>query len=377
MHIIRKLLILVILIITIYITYSLFQKNAEIKNQIAQEIKKTEFEGFDHKMIVAEGYDHKMIVAEGYSDISAATEMSSLNDAAAALGRGLNIQPISKKYYKFPLKEFMVKSSYNSAIVGNSASENAIKFVIKRGCRLLDFEIYTRTNDDGVKKEYISFSEDSEHKTIKTDLDLTIDKAFETVIGNAFTSAPAPKDPLFIHLRIKNHSTDAYERIAKSIKTNFGSKLYEKEVNADTEIGNLIDKVVMILDVESAPNYENYGNCDKNIPNCVPIRNVINLRSGMIGLPKYSYIDYNTIVSVPTSYDDTGRTDIAMFFMMTPPQIGNMNAPSIADLAKNPCQMVLIKYYNQTPILKEYEEVFNMCESSFCPMSVFIKKMRN
>ena len=220
MHIIRKLLILVILIITIYITYSLFQKNAEIKKQIAQEIKKTELEGFDHKMIVAEGYDHKMIVAEGYSELSAATDMSKLNDDAAAMGRGLNIKPISNQYYKFPLKEFMVKSSYNSAIVGQSASENAIKFVIKRGCRLLDFEIYTRTNDDGITKEYISFSEDVKNESLKTDLDLTMDKAFETVIGNAFTSAPAPKDPLFIHLRIQTNSRDAYRRISKSISTN-------------------------------------------------------------------------------------------------------------------------------------------------------------
>lgn len=375
MHIIRKLLILVILIITIYITYSLFQKNAEIKKQIAQEIKKTELEGFDHKMIVTEGYDNKMIVAEGYSELSAATDMSKLNDDAAAMGRGLNIKPISKQYYKFPLKEFMVKSSYNSAIVGQSASENAIKFVIKRGCRLLDFEIYTRTNDDGITKEYISFSEDVKNESLKTDLDLTMDKAFETVIGNAFTSAPAPKDPLFIHLRIQTNSRDAYRRISKSISTNFGSKLYRKEVNSETPIGELMDKVVMILDVETAPDYDKYGNCG-NIPNCVPIINVINLRSGMKGLPKYSYVNYNSIVSMPTSYSDDGLTDITMFFMMTPPQIGNVNPPSIADLAKNPCQMVLIKYYNQTPILKEYEEIFNMCESSFCPMSVFIKEMR-
>ena len=228
MNIIKKVMILVIFLMTIYVVYGLFQKNADIKKQIDKEIQKR--------------------LEEGFSDLTAAADMSKLNDDAAALGLGLDIKSVSEDVYNFPIKEFVIKSSYNSAIVGRSVNKEAIKFVITRGCRVLDFEIYTRRDDKDFEREYISFSEDPEYKSINTDLDLSMEDAFTTVIGNAFTSAPAPKDPLFIHLRIKNHTHNAYQRISKSIETNFGSKMYDKKVNGSTRIGDLMDKVVIILE---------------------------------------------------------------------------------------------------------------------------------
>jgi hypothetical protein len=62
--------------------------------------------------------------------------------------------------------------------------------------------------------------------------------------------------------------------------------------------------------------------------------------------------------------------------MVTPPQVGNVEAPTVAELAKHPCQMVLMKFYNQTPALKSYEKIFNNCESSFCLISTLILNSR-
>jgi hypothetical protein len=362
MNIIMKLLILVIIFISGYIIYGLFQKNADIKNQMEQEIQKNE--------------NHSL---EEFSDLTAAADMSKLNDAASALGMGLDIKSVPEGHYNFPIKEFIIKSSYNSAIVGGSANKEAIKFVLKRGCRVLDFEIYTRRDDKDFEREYISYSEDPQYKSIKTDLDLSMDDAFMTVIGNAFTSAPAPKDPLFIHLRIKNHSRDAYKRIVKSLETNFGSKMYDKKVNGSTKIGDLMDKIVIILDTTSAPDYDNYGSClQSDGINCVPFNVYIQLRSGMVDFPKYSYIDYGSscMISSPISIADDRRTDMKSFYMVTPPQVGNVEAPTVAELAKHPCQMVLMKFYNQTPALKSYEKIFNNCESSFCLISTLILNSR-
>ncbi len=357
-----KLLILVIIFMTGYVVYNLFQKNAEIKKQMEHEIQKNE--------------NHSL---EEFSDLTAAKDMSKLNDEASALGLGLDIKPVPEKYYNFLIKEFIMKSSYNSAIVGGSANKEAIKFVLKRGCRVLDFEIYTRRDDKDFEREYISYSEDPQYKSINTELDLSMEDAFMTVIGNAFTSAPAPKDPLFIHLRIKNHSRDAYKRIVKSLETNFGSKMYNKKVNGSTKIGDLMDKIVVILDTTSAPDYDNYGSCLKSDgTDCVPFSVYIQLRSGMVDFPKYSYIDYGSscMISSPISIADDGRTDMKSFYMVTPPQVGNVEAPTVAELAKQPCQMVLMKFYNQTPALKSYEKLFNKCESSFCLISTLIKNSR-
>jgi hypothetical protein len=365
MNIIMKLLILVIIFITGYVVYGLFQKNADIKKQMEQEIEQNE--------------NHSL---EEFSNLTAAKDVSKLNDEASALGVGLNIQSVPEGHYNFPIKEFVIKSSYNSAIVGGSASKEAIKFVLKRGCRVLDFEIYTRRDDKDFEREYISYSEDPQYKSINTDLDLSMEDAFTTVIGNAFaseSSVPAPKDPLFVHLRIKNHSRDAYKRIVKSLETNFGSKLYDKKVNGSTRIGDLMDKIVVILDTTSAPDYDNYGSCLKSDgTDCVPFSVYIQLRSGMVDFPKYSYIDYGSscMISSPISISDDGRTDMKSFYMVTPPQVGNVEAPTVAELAKQPCQMVLMKFYNQTPALKSYEKIFNNCESSFCLISSLIKNSR-
>jgi hypothetical protein len=357
MNMIKKVMILVIFLMTIYVVYGLFQKNADIKKQMDKEIQKQ--------------------LEEGFSDLTAAADMSKLNDDAAAMGLGLNIKSVSEDVYNFPIKEFIIKSSYNTAIVGKSVNKEAIKFVLNRGCRVLDFEIYTRRDDKQFEREYISFSEDPEYKSINTDLDLSMEDAFTTVIGNAFTSAPAPKDPLFIHLRIKNHTRNAYQRISKSIETNFGSKMYDKKVNGSTRIGDLMDKVVIILDITSAPDYERHGTCQSSDgPDCVPFSVYIQLRSGMVDFPKYSYIDYNTLISSPISIADDGRTDMKSFYMVTPPQVGNVEAPTVMELAKQPCQMVLMKFYNQTSALKSYENLFNVAESSFCLISTLLKNSR-
>jgi hypothetical protein len=138
-----------------------------------------------------------------------------------------------------------------------------------------------------------------------------------------------------------------------------------------------MDKIVIILDTTSAPDYDKYGKCQSGDgADCVPFSVYVQLRSGMIEFPKYSYIDYGSscMISSPISISDDGRTDMKSFYMVVPPQVGNVEAPTIAELAKKPCQMVLMKFYNQTSALKDYENIFNKCESSFCPISSLILK---
>ena len=55
-----------------------------------------------------------------------------------------NITSLQPKYGKLPIKDYCIKSSFNSATTGKHVHENMIKYVLMSGCRFLDFEIFLR-----------------------------------------------------------------------------------------------------------------------------------------------------------------------------------------------------------------------------------------
>jgi len=139
MHILKKFLILVIVLITIFIIYNLLKTRKAIKIQAELEKNKRSIEGFGEE------------------------EISNLK----AFDTPISISAIQEKYLDLPLREFIVKSSYNSAISGDYANKEAIRVLLERGVRLLDFEIYTTSNNI----EYISYSKEADltMDTLNTD----------------------------------------------------------------------------------------------------------------------------------------------------------------------------------------------------------------
>ena len=365
MHIVKKLLILLIVIVSFVIIHRLLKQNSEVKEQIEKQIMGLKMEGFE--------------TATKVGDQSIKAEAEILDTSASALGRELTLKPVSEKYSSFPLREFMIKSSYNSAIINKTASTDAIDFVLKRGCRLIDFEIYTRNLTNAKETEFVSYSDDPEHMSIKTGLTLTLEKALLFVAANAFSGlSPLPNDPIFIQLRVKNNSKESFNRTSKAITTIFGERLYKKPVSGSTPIKEIMGKVVIILDAISSRNYENQANCpaDGTELNCISYTDYVSLVSGTVDLPKYSYAEYYELSSAPVMVDTSDRTDVSRFIMVTPPKIsGNNNLmPDANSLKQLPVQMMLVPFYEQTEKLKKYEEIFNNCKSAFCPLGPFIRE---
>lgn len=336
MHIFKKLLILLIIIASFVIIHRLLKENAEVKEQIDKQI----VEGFNNQ------------------------------------ARELTLKPISEKYLDFPLREFMIKSSYNSAIIDKTASTDAIDFVLKRGCRLIDFEIHTRKINSAKETEFVTYSNDPEYRSIETGLTLTLEKALLFVAANAFSGlSPLPNDPLFIQLRFKNNSKESFNRTSKAITTTFGDRLYKKTVTGSTPIKEIMGKVIIVLDAISSRNYENQANCLANELNCIPYTEYVGLVSGTVDLPKYSYTEYYDLTSAPVMVAKTNRTDVSRFIMVTPPDIdaNTEMMPDVVNLKRLPVQMLLVPFYKQTDKLKKYEEIFNKCGSAFCPLGPFIQ----
>ena len=125
-----------------------------------------------------------------------------------------------------PLREYCIKSSYNSALSGNYVSTDMIKYVLGRGCRFLDFEIFYINNNPCV-----AYSADPTFVTITSKNFITLNEALKTVIINGF-SGPSPNanDPLFIHFRIKCQNPEIFNKIGMCVNNYLSSRLYDEKV---------------------------------------------------------------------------------------------------------------------------------------------------
>uniref|UniRef100_A0A6C0B6E3 Phosphatidylinositol-specific phospholipase C X domain-containing protein n=1 Tax=viral metagenome TaxID=1070528 RepID=A0A6C0B6E3_9ZZZZ len=280
---------------------------------------------------------------------------------------------IPEKYVDLPIREFIVKSSYNSAISGLYASTDALKLTLERGCRFIDFEIFSR-ND----VEYVSYSGDPEYKTMGTENvsknRLKLTDALNTAAGSAFSSpTPSTNDPLFILLRIKDNTSPIYKRIAKHINTAFSERLFKGTFNSGTPIGELQGRVVILLDTLSAPKWNEYDKCDSKPNQCLD--KVVHLEAGTTNFPLYAYADLLTLPKVIVNRNTKNlKTNINSFMIVEPPQFDAIKPPKPADALNDwHPQFLVYKFYNPgTNELTEYEALFNKYECAFVPMSVYI-----
>jgi len=155
-----------------------------------------------------------------------------------------------------------IKTSYNSCASGNFmngwVNVCALNRVIKYGCRVLDFEIYS-VGDAAV----VSTSNSIKNTEKGTYNSIPISLVFEAIRNNAISrglsseTCPNPNDPLFLHFRMKTSHPTIYEELAKSIVSTFGTKLLSPDYNLQNykenpcntlKLKDLMGKVIIIVD---------------------------------------------------------------------------------------------------------------------------------
>ena len=100
-------------------------------------------------------------------------------------------------------------------------SLEALGNVLKRGARLVDFEIYSYGG-----QAVVGASPSSSYDFKGTYNCLPVGQVFSTVKAYAFSGqTPNPNDPLFIHLRVKSNNLDVYKQLAKSLGSTFSNLL--------------------------------------------------------------------------------------------------------------------------------------------------------
>ena len=181
-----------------------------------------------------------------------------------------------------PLREYCIKSSYNTALSGNYVSTDMIKYVLSRGCRFLDFEIFYINNTPCV-----AYSTDPTFVTITSKNFITLNEALKTVIVNGF-SGPSPNtnDPLFIHFRIKCQNPEIYNKIGNCVNNYLSSRLYDEKVNGSTQLNLLLGHIILIVDIQYAMDYKKI----EYYPKCNLTSSILS-KNNCFDLSKYSNID--------------------------------------------------------------------------------------
>jgi hypothetical protein len=224
-----------------------------------------------------------------YSEIapfSVTKKVSGENTSSTGTTVTKGIATVNATKQTLPLKEYIVMSSYNSARSGKYMNVDMVKYVLSKGCRFLDFQVFFGPDPDPKDPKnvatlpFVAYSSNTSDSVINLESlnQVLLNDVFMAISKYAFSSpSPNPGDPLFINLRIYTTPTSAsttdakstnseentiklYQQIALLIYTYFNNKLYHASKTANDVYGNTIlsdimGKIIISLDIKVAPDY--------------------------------------------------------------------------------------------------------------------------
>lgn len=384
MDIYRKICIAFIIIIFTYILTRLFQRRFYIEQNSDN---------------VLEGYSS--LTVNSIQNANSCT-ITIKDDLAARL---LNITTLSTVDVSagLYLKNYAIKASMNSAYDGKICTTDMINYVMTRGCRLIDFEIFREPESTTT---IVSVSTSTDYTApIHQEHPLTISDAMNYVSQIGFNSTcPNSHDPLFIQLRPripvtedpdihKSYAMKIYNDIYNSF-TYLSDNLYTgilgippeiemlfstrgidisettHKVTPTTFIPLLLGKIILIMDTTLYPDYVTY---------CPNLANTINMDNKIGELTTtFSY------GSLPAEYPLTLSTDkysctttkISQVLWMDSKNVSyNTNADSYPLYKNYSCQLVPMLFFNNGSDLYNYEMLFNNCGGGIVPLSLIYGKV--
>lgn len=321
------------------------------------------------------------------------------------------IDSVLPERQNLPLSQYVIKSSYLSAFDGKIMSLDQLRFVIQRGCRFLDLEIFSTADNI----PYLGYSIDPTFELVKgidpnPDKLIYFDKALSTITSNCFSSlSPNYKDPLFIHLRIKSQKREIYEQIAQIIQNSVSSKLYKdangklKSIDKDTLLKNIMGKIIFVMDHTIDPKYNLLYGCDTSGNGALDgsgnhfapcLKNVVSIQTGGT---QWRTIEYNPPdknaelgkcgMSAPI-LDET-KKDMAVIkaddspihlFYVAPPIRSQFENPDPLStgiyIAEFTCQTIPFMFFKDDANLHTYEKLFQIYHTAFIPMGYAVSYIR-
>lgn len=392
MSVLKKILLFITIIIFLFILWNLIFIRISLKKQMNEDNK----ENFSIMSIFGSTQQKEVIKSTNSSKVT--IENISRYET---IDSSINI-------LELPLKDFCVKASFNSAISGNFVSLDMLQYVINRGVRYLDFEVFYIEDVSHNFIPVVAASTDPNFIVLSTENYILLDKVLGAAVANAFSSpCPNYSDPLFINLRIKSKNTNVYDAVGSSVDNNIQQKICvdsktsvisnlelgktiftAKTVTNDTKIKEILNSVVLSVDKTIFPNYlnESYTKCPINGKNdtskhCYYLKNYINIQNGSedMNLILYSYLSPRIPFQIS---DDNIRTDAQTITVLNPDNLYLMNSSNgnldYGDcILKYGCQIVPYRFYHYDDALEDYEDFFNMNRSGIVPLANAISYYMN
>ena len=286
---------------------------------------------------------------------------------------GVNIVSVGKDYMNQPLREYVFKSSYNTAITGEYVNKEMVSNVLSRGCRFLDFEVLMKEG-----KPVVTYTTDSNLELLKTYNTESLYDILNVVITKSFTKpSPNYEDPVFVNLRIKSDDNSIYNRIAIDINRTLKPRLFEGKITNETTLSEVMGKVVLVVDKTVNRTYAEDSSCkNKDNQDCRDLSKIVNLESGS----DICFLNtYATILNQPKKQIRPDNkcnvcTDVKKIQMVIPELINDTTEnPEMHELVNDyGCQIISQRYYIEDSGLTSYERFFNSNKCGIMPLSLAI-----
>uniref|UniRef100_A0A6C0F7V7 Phosphatidylinositol-specific phospholipase C X domain-containing protein n=1 Tax=viral metagenome TaxID=1070528 RepID=A0A6C0F7V7_9ZZZZ len=240
----------------------------------------------------------------------------------------------SHKNYR--LKDFFVKSSYNSAFTGNYMNSEMVKLLLNRGCRFLDFEI---VNSRGTL--YVTDSSIASDRSKQ----ITLSDAL-SVINRTLTKG----DPVFINLRLQNAKSITYDNLKSTLnRLQYELRYTGRPIDDTTRMSEIQGKCITIA---------NYDIKDKSGKSATDI--VAN--KSETGLCTYE----NSVIANLSATTEPGTKRMTV---VEPNSVGSwFDNPDISVrrlVLEYKVNFTPQRFYKRTDELTKYENIFNAMKSPY------------
>jgi len=252
-----------------------------------------------------------------------------------------NTLGISTDLMNVGINNFYIKTAYNCCSLGDYANDYVgtciLTTILKQGVRCLDFELFS-IDDMPVVATSISNSY-NEKETYNS---IPFGEVLALISAQAFTGdiSPNPKDPLFIHLRIKSGNIKMFSALNKML--NNLTNLYKGDVTPRTVISAIMGKIVIIV------SHANKAYLTSGAYNMVS------------GTPPFYLYKYESIQNLSSAEIKEMRKPNSMSMVVPSAGISPPNI-DLNKIIKMKCNMVAMRYQLNDPQLTNYNEIFNDC----------------
>lgn len=296
---------------------------------------------------------------------------------------------LNTHFRNLPLNQLCFKGSANSAYTGSYVTDIMVNYVLSRGCRFLDFEIYYLPDVNKTYNACVGYSEDpldTKPKIYNQSNVLLVDMLQATLM-HAFSGGSRYKvsntgDPLFINLRMKT-SNDNIENlyiliqdILKSTRENPQYSKYFSDtstVNGETVIGKWMGKVVIAIESHFllptiSTTIKKYNNMVSNSDNLNKSYYMQLDVAKYHGCPPKSHADNRVLFECKHGFN-----------MVSPDfNVTKQHNPNVySSIFNYGNQITLMQYYVIDQELIEHEKMFKTYNGSFVPMSHCLKYIDN